>query len=137
MLSANYQQSVQPLSWLFSVLEILSSVASLHVVRVVPTLRSGRLCVVALLDCDPCALECSASPRPAEGVVCRCASPGGACLVSRSSCFSKGNAARLCHLFPGGSGRSPCMPVSRLSPASRARVDACAPRVGASSVHTV
>lgn len=54
VLPANYQQSVQPLSWLFSVLEILLLVALLRVVCVVPALPS-----------EGCALSCCWTVTPA------------------------------------------------------------------------
>lgn len=49
----SYQQSVRPLSWLFSVLEILSLVASVRAVHVAPTAFGKAVRVVVLLGGDP------------------------------------------------------------------------------------
>lgn len=91
----------------------------------------GRLCVVMLLDRDPCALECSASPRAA----------GGACLPLRLSLrclpgltllwLQQGSCCTTVrHLFPGGYGQESLHASLQAESAPRAQADTCAPSIG-------
>lgn len=91
----------------------------------------GRLCVVMLLDGDPCALECSASPRAA----------GGACLPLRLSLrglpgltllwLQQGSCCTTVrHLFPSGYGQESLHASLQAESAPRAQADTCAPSIG-------
>lgn len=93
-------------------------------------LAFGRLRVVMLVDGDPRALECSASPRAAEGSLSASAPLPAVPAWPHTSLASGSCRTTVHHLFPSGSGQESLRASLQAESAPRARADTCAPRVG-------